>query len=44
MSRATIFARFVNKLAQASQATCEPNGLDFSNLNIEDRAIKVEPS
>jgi hypothetical protein len=42
-SRATNFARSVNELAQASsQATREPNELESSNFNIENRVIKVE--
>jgi hypothetical protein len=42
-SRATNFARSVNKLARASsQATREPNELESSNFNIENRVIKVE--
>jgi hypothetical protein len=45
MRRATIFARFVNKLARASsQAAREPNEIENSNFNIENRAVKVELS
>jgi hypothetical protein len=40
-----MFARFVNELARASsQATREPKELESSNFNVENRAIKVEPS
>jgi hypothetical protein len=42
-SQATNFARSVNELARASsQATHEPNELESSNFNIENRVIKVE--
>jgi hypothetical protein len=42
-SRAANFARSVNELARvSSQATHEPNELESSNFNIENRVIKVE--